>query len=318
VKSIKRFYKDAAAQDGGQGFSILLDGRAVKTPGARLLCVPSSRLAEAIAEEWRSQGEQVLPSTMPMTQLASTALDRVGPERPHITQQLMNYAGTDLLCYRAEIPADLVARQTATWQPLLDWAAQALDAPLLTTTGLTAVTQPRDSLAALQRRIDAYDDWRLTALQSATAAMGSLIIGLALPKAAWTSTPPSRPRSWTKPTRSSNGARIGKPPTAAPNSRATSTRPPSSWGCSRLPEGAPEAGGTAMAVDLDGNLAEPGFRRQPAQIGAAVGIFARIAHADIPAVIQRIDREQEGAVRLQQPGRLLEKRPQIGEIAKNA
>ncbi len=179
-KSIKRFYKHAAAEARDGGFAILLDGKAVKTPGARALAVPSTRLAEAIAEEWSRQGEQVLPSTMPMTQLASTALDRVGPERTHITQQLMNFAGTDLLCYRAETPGDLVARQSRTWQPILDWAAQALDAPLLTTTSLTALSQPEDSLAALNRRLDAYDDWRLTALQSATAAMGSLILGLAM------------------------------------------------------------------------------------------------------------------------------------------
>lgn len=179
-KSIKRFYKHAAAEARDGGFAILLDGKAIKTPGARSLAVPSPRLAEAIVEEWRSQGEQVLPSTMPMTQLASTALDRVGPERAHITQQLMNYAETDLLCYRAETPNDLVARQTKSWQPLLDWAARTLDAPLLTTTSLTALAQPEDSLAALNRRLEAYDDWRLTALQSATAAMGSLILGLAL------------------------------------------------------------------------------------------------------------------------------------------
>lgn len=180
LKSIKRFYKDCVAAPRDGGFAILLDGKAVKTPGARPLAVPAHALAEAIAEEWRSQGEQVLPSTMPMTQLASTALDRVGPERAHMLSQLMNYAGTDLLCYRAEIPADLVARQTAAWQPLLDWAAQTLDAPLATTTGLTAMAQPATSLAALQRHVEGYDDWRLTALQSATAAMGSLILGLAL------------------------------------------------------------------------------------------------------------------------------------------
>jgi chaperone required for assembly of F1-ATPase len=179
-KSIKRFYKLATAEARDGGFAILLDGKAIKTPGARPLAVPSPRLAEAIAEEWHSQGEQVLPSSMPMTQLASTALDRVGPERVHITQQLMNYAGTDLLCYRAETPGDLVARQTRIWQPLLDWAAQALDAPLTPTTSLTAQSQPEHSLAALNRRLDSYDDWRLTALQSATAAMGSLILGLAL------------------------------------------------------------------------------------------------------------------------------------------
>jgi chaperone required for assembly of F1-ATPase len=179
-KTIKRFYQDSSAEPRDGAFAILLDGKAIKTPGGRPLCVPAARLAEAVVAEWRAQGDQILPSTMPMTQLASTALDRVGPERGHIVAQLMNYAGTDLLCYRALSPADLVARQNASWQPLLDWAAQVLDAPLLTTTGLSAVAQPDASLAALQRHVEACDHWRLTAIQSATAAMGSLVLGLAL------------------------------------------------------------------------------------------------------------------------------------------
>lgn len=180
-KTIKRFYKDVAVHDAGSaGFSVQLDGKGVKTPGARPLAVPSRALAEAIAEEWRRQDEQVRPSSMPLTQLASTCLDRVGPEREHITQQLMNYVDTDLLCYRAAGPADLAARQTAVWQPVLDWAAQGLDAPLLTTTGLSAVAHPPASVAALRRHLDGLDDWRLTALQSASVAMGSVVLGLAL------------------------------------------------------------------------------------------------------------------------------------------
>lgn len=179
-KTLKRFYKNSSAQEAEGGFAVLLDGKPIKTPGGRLLTLPAAALAEAMAEEWRVQGEQVLPSSMPLTQLASTALDRVGPERSHITAQLINYAGTDLLCYRAETPADLVARQTAAWQPVLDWAAQSLDAPLVTTTGLAAVEQPADALAALERLLDAMDVWRLTAAQSAAAAMGSLILALAL------------------------------------------------------------------------------------------------------------------------------------------
>lgn len=179
-KTLKRFYKDSSAQAVEGGFAVLLDGKPIKTPGGRPLTLPTPALAEAVAEEWRTQGEQVLPSSMPLTQLASTALDRVGPERDHITAQLMNYAGTDLLCYRAETPADLVARQTAIWQPILDWAAQALDAPLITTTGLAAVAQPAQALAALERHLSAMDLWRLTAVQASAAAMGSLILALAL------------------------------------------------------------------------------------------------------------------------------------------
>jgi chaperone required for assembly of F1-ATPase len=180
AKSFKRFYKQVDTRAADPGHAIVLDGKAVKTPGARPLVLPTLALAEAVAEEWRAQGEQVIPGAMPLTQLASTALDRVGPERAHIRQQLLSYAGTDLLCYRADSPSELVERQSARWQPLLDWAAVALDASLVSTQSLQAVEQPAQALAALGLALDRYDDWRLSAVQSATAAMGSLVLALAL------------------------------------------------------------------------------------------------------------------------------------------
>jgi chaperone required for assembly of F1-ATPase len=185
-RTIKRFYKQAATAmvegggEGGGGFTVRLDGRPIKTPGGRLLVVPTAALAEAIAAEWQEQGDEVRPDAMPMTQLSSTAIDRVGPERAAIQAQLMGYAGTDLLCYRAEMPADLVRRQTEAWQPLLDWAALALDAPLAVTTSVVAIEQRAETLAALARHLDRIGLWTLTAVQAATAATGSLVLALAL------------------------------------------------------------------------------------------------------------------------------------------
>lgn len=179
-KSISRFYKQVEAVEAEDGVAVHLDGKPVKTPGGRKLAVINRALAEAIAAEWQAQDKAIRPATMPLTQLASTALDRVGPDRAVIVEQLMKYAGTDLLCYRADRPADLVARQTTGWQPLLDWVAQALDAPMVVTTGLLAVEQPPSTLAALGRAMDRLDPWRLTAVQAAAAAMGSLVLALAL------------------------------------------------------------------------------------------------------------------------------------------
>ncbi|TAN61876.1 MAG: ATPase [Magnetospirillum sp.] len=179
-KSFKRFYTQAKAVPTAAGFAVQLDGKPVKTPGGRPLAAPTLALAEAIAVEWTDQDELVIPATMPLTQLASTALDRVGPGRAHITAELMNYAGTDLLCYRADSPADLVVRQTRDWQPLLDWVALTFDAPLMVTTAVLAISQPTQALAALERALGCVDVWRLTAIQSATAAMGSLVLALAL------------------------------------------------------------------------------------------------------------------------------------------
>lgn len=178
---MKRFYNTAEAdpaEDGG--FAVMLDGRPIRTPGKRLLAVPARALAEGIAAEWASQGDQIKPAGMPLTQLANTALDRVAPQRTVVTDAVMEYAETDVLSYRTEKPLDLAERQAQAWQPLLDWAAERHGAALETTVGILAVAQPAPSLAALRQVVERLDDWRLTALQQATALTGSIILALAL------------------------------------------------------------------------------------------------------------------------------------------
>jgi chaperone required for assembly of F1-ATPase len=178
--SVKRFYSEVAIGAAVGGFEVRLDGRGVRTPQKAALIFPNHALAEAVADEWAGQGEHVRPATMPLTSLACTAIDRVAPCRAEAVGEILGYAGTDLLCYRAEQPAALVARQAAVWQPLLDWAALALDAPLTVTGGILAADQPDAAVAALRSAVESLDDLRLAALSSATRASGSLVIGLAL------------------------------------------------------------------------------------------------------------------------------------------
>ncbi|MDK9723170.1 MAG: ATP12 family chaperone protein [Rhodospirillales bacterium] len=176
----KRFYKEAAVGSSDGGFCVLLDGRKVKTPKGHDFILPSRPLAQAVAREWAAQGDQIEPPTMPMMQLAATAIDRIGAERAAILAELFGYCETDLLCYRAAHPADLVKRQAEAWQPVLDWAALHLDVPLTTTDGLLPITQPAPSQAALRAHLERQDDWRLAALSVTVAATGSLLLGLAL------------------------------------------------------------------------------------------------------------------------------------------
>jgi len=176
----KRFYKEARAAAAEDGFEVQLDGRTLRTPAGSRLALPAEALAAAVAAEWQAQGDKVSPETMPMMSLASTALDRVAARRGEIVEEVLRFAETDLLCHRADTPAELVRRQTETWQPLLDWAAQELEAPLQATTGILAVAQPPESLAALGRTVEGLDDLALTALSVAVSAAGSMVIGLAL------------------------------------------------------------------------------------------------------------------------------------------
>jgi chaperone required for assembly of F1-ATPase len=177
---LKRIFIEAEIAATADGFTVALDGKLLRTPAKAILTLPSRALAEAIAEEWLAQDDKIKPSTLPLTQLANTAIDIVGKRRAAIVADIAKYAGTELLCYRADHPPELVRRQQESWQPLLDWAALRYDAPLAVTSGVLPVAQPPASLAALAAAIDAVDDMGLVALELATGACGSLIVALAL------------------------------------------------------------------------------------------------------------------------------------------
>jgi len=177
---MRRFYQTAAVTPAERGYGIAIDGKPIKTPGKRDLRVPTAALATAIATEWNAQADEIRSADLKLTQLANAAIDRVPAERAAIVQQIADYAGTDLVCYRATRPPELIARQQAVWQPLVDWALERYAAPLEVTAGIVPIAQSAASLRAFAAAVDHYDDFALAALHLATAACGSLIIALAL------------------------------------------------------------------------------------------------------------------------------------------
>ena len=177
---MNRFYEEAAVAAVSGSFGVTLDGKAVRTPAKASLRVPSSALAEAVAGEWRDQGDEIVPNSMRFMRLACTAIDRVALQREAVIDEIAGYGGADLLCYWAEHPAELQRRQAGTWRPLLDWAARAFDASLAVTEGVVPVAQEETTLAQLRAAVDAYDQWMLAALHTATSVTGSLVLGLAL------------------------------------------------------------------------------------------------------------------------------------------
>ncbi len=175
----KRFYTSVDVTDGASNFAILLDGKRVKTPAGHDLNAPIQALANAVADEWRAQTEFIVPDTMPLTKALNTALDRVAANRGAVIDDLAKYATDDLLCYRAAHPEELVRRQSAVWDPWLDWAAERFGARLTVVVGVIHVEQPTEVLARLRAAIAAHDEFCLTALHTAVTLTGSAVLGLA-------------------------------------------------------------------------------------------------------------------------------------------
>lgn len=175
-----RFYKAVSIAETGDGWRILLDERPVKTPLRAVLALPTEPLAQAVASEWDAQGAKIAPRSMPLTKFANTALDAVRGREAEVAADIIAFAGRDLICYRAETPAELVARQQEAWNPLVRWAEEQFGAPLVVTAGVMPVDQPGESLAALHEALEAFDAFALSALHVKTTLTGSAVLALAV------------------------------------------------------------------------------------------------------------------------------------------
>lgn len=179
---MKRFWTEARAA----GDCVMLDDRPLRAPGGEVLAFRSPRVAEAVAAEWAAVTGTVRREAMVLTQLATTASLRIAPDPAPVVAGLARYAESDLLCYRAEAPPALAARQEAAWQVWLDWAAMRFGARLAVTRGVMAVRQPEAAVEALRRALGAYDADALAALGVLVPALGSLVLGLAVAEGALT------------------------------------------------------------------------------------------------------------------------------------
>jgi chaperone required for assembly of F1-ATPase len=176
----KRFYKEAGVEEQDGAFHLVLDGRTARTPGRNPLAVPDRGLAEALAQEWGGQGAEIDPATMPVTRLVNSAIDGVSTRRQEVVDDLVRFAGSDLICYRAGEPSRLVAAQDAAWNPVLDWARDEHGARFILSEGVMHVAQPETAIAAIRAAIEGVrSPFALAALHVMTTLTGSVLIALA-------------------------------------------------------------------------------------------------------------------------------------------
>lgn len=159
---------------------VRLDDRPVRTPGRVPLALPTTALAEAVADEWRSVAETIDPRAMPLTGLANAAIDRIAADAAPFSEGLARYAESDLLCYRTDSPPELIERQDRVWNPLLDWARDRYDIHFTLVTGIMHRPPPDATVARLAQAVEALDPFRLAALSPVVTITGSLVLALAL------------------------------------------------------------------------------------------------------------------------------------------
>lgn len=181
IEKPRRFYKAAAAGDAKDGlYPVLLDGRTPKSPQKKPLALPTLALAQVVADEWEAQ-EKVIDSTaMPATRLAFTAIDRIAETRAEVAREVAAYAGSDLLCYRADGPTPLVERQDREWGAILDWAKAEHGVALAPVTGIIHAPQPPAALATVEALALTLDDFSLAGVAYAAGLFGSTVLALAL------------------------------------------------------------------------------------------------------------------------------------------
>jgi len=176
----KRFYKEVSLGADGENFAILLDGRPVKTPGKAPLVLPTEAAAQLVADEFAAQVDVIDPVTMPVLRLANTAIDGISQEPQAVVEDMLRFAGSDLLCYRADAPDKLVERQAAHWDPVLGWARATLGARFILGEGVMHVAQPEASIAALRAHMQPRaQPLRLAAMHVMTSLTGSAVLSIA-------------------------------------------------------------------------------------------------------------------------------------------
>jgi chaperone required for assembly of F1-ATPase len=175
----KRLFKTVTIANAAGGVCLLLDGKPIRTPRKARFVLPTKSLAEALAAEWEAQGTHIDPVTMPLTRLANSAIDGVSGCEQQIREEILAYAASDLLCYRAERPEALVRRQSELWDPIVVWGKQALGVRLTIARGLMPISQPTTNRAEVARALDGLDAFELAAVHSMTMLTGSALLVLA-------------------------------------------------------------------------------------------------------------------------------------------
>lgn len=176
---MKKFYTLVSSEKVGNEFHIFLDKQTIKTQNKNILCAPRQEIADGVVQEWAAQEETIVPDTMPFTQILSTKIDRVSISRKEITEALLKYIDTDLICYHTDMPKELYDLQEKHWLPIRQWIEKLTGEKILTTTSLEAVKQSKTLHTKIADYANKLNEDEFTVFQLVTALAGSAMLSMA-------------------------------------------------------------------------------------------------------------------------------------------
>jgi len=183
---MKRFWNDVGVERRAGGLAVTLDNRALKTPAGNTLLLPSNKslLASLIAAEWDHQETMLKPHALPVTSIASRAVDALGnpATRAEVQDALLKYLDTDTICFYEDYPPQLERLQAEHWDPLLDWTRKTFDVEINKFESILLNSQPDATKEKLGSVLAEFDQWEMAAMERATYTTKSFIIALALVK----------------------------------------------------------------------------------------------------------------------------------------
>ncbi|KAJ7219136.1 hypothetical protein GGX14DRAFT_434756 [Mycena pura] len=182
--TLKRFWKTVSVGKRDDSYTVMLDDRPLRTPSGNVLVLPPGKalVANLIAVEWESQETVIKHHALPMTSLVSRAIDSMADKstRAEVRQALLQYLDTDTICFYEDYPPQLVELQARHWDPILAWARSTFNIELQAFNSVLFGSQPNETKSKMDHVLSSLNHWEMAAMERATYATKSFLIGLAL------------------------------------------------------------------------------------------------------------------------------------------
>ena len=163
-------------------FEILLDKRILKTPMQKDLIFSNYKIAKETALEWDIDEKEINTENMVFYGLISTAIDKISNDKVSYIDNVLGFINTDLICYRADKPNELIDLQNSSWNPIISFIKKYIDVELKFFIGVMPSKQSLEIFNRLKTLINSFSDIEISALHRMTNLTGSIFISICILK----------------------------------------------------------------------------------------------------------------------------------------